>query len=134
MADRPGVVPIQRSGVLAREFCKVVTFANVEAVFDRCFYLRSGDHFVCIGEPDIGNGPLALIGDLAALPSLRSSAAQVALICDEQITIGNSVRLTLDQSDLWRPLGWPRFPSPDRLIEICTVKSFAPAKQTSAAN
>jgi uncharacterized protein DUF2877 len=122
MADRPDIViPILRSGVLACEFCKRAPFANVEAVFDRCLYLRSGDDFVCIGEPDIGNGPLTLIGDLAALPILRSSTGQAALISGEQIRIGNSVRLTLDQSEPWRPSDWPRCPSSDHLIEICTA-------------
>jgi hypothetical protein len=122
MAARPDiVVPVLRAGILARQFCERVAVANVEAVFDRCLYLRSGDDFVCIGEPDIGNGPLALIADLAALPTPRSVAGQVALICGEQITIGNSVRLTLDQSEGWCPLAWPRPPSPERLADVGAV-------------
>src|ERR1044072_447958 len=122
MADRTDItIPILRSGVLAREFCKRATCASVEAVFDRCLYLRAGDDFVCIGEPDIGNGPLTLIGDLAALPNLKSSSGQIALISGEQIGIGNSVRLTLDQSEVWRPFGWPGRPSSDDLIETCTA-------------
>ena len=49
------VVPILRAGVLAQEFCKSVALANIEAVFERCFYLRTGGEFICVGEPDIGN-------------------------------------------------------------------------------
>jgi hypothetical protein len=120
MADRPDIViPILRSGVLARQFCQGVAFANIEADFERCFYLRSGDDFICIGEPDIGDGPLTLIGDLAPLRTLKSLVGQIALIRGEHITIGNSVRFALDQTELWRPPGWPKCPSPDRLIEIC---------------
>lgn len=115
------VVPILRSGVLAREFCRSVAFATVEAVFERCLYLRSGDDFVCIGEPDIANGPITLIANVGTLPTLRSLAGQVSLMCREHITIGNSVRFVLDHSEPWRPFGWPISPSPDRLIDICAV-------------
>ncbi|MEJ0079242.1 MAG: DUF2877 domain-containing protein [Alphaproteobacteria bacterium] len=113
------VVPILRSGVLARQFCERVVFANVEAVFERCLYLRSGDDFICIGDPEIGNGPMTLIGNLRVLPTLRSLAGQLSFVCDEHITIGDSVRFTFDHSELWRPLGWPKCASPERLIDIC---------------
>lgn len=119
MLDRPHlVVPILRSGVLARQFCQRVVFATVEAVFERCVYLRSGDDFVCIGAPDIGNGPITLIANPGALPTLKSLAGQIALICGQHIAIGNSVRFTLDQSELWRPSDWPKCPPADRLIDI----------------
>jgi Protein of unknown function (DUF2877) len=122
-ADRPDkVVPILRSGVLARQFCQGAVCATVEAVFDRCIYLRSGGDFVCIGVPDIGNGPTTLIANLEALPFLQSLVGQVALIRDDEwITIGNAVRFTLDQTEPWRPLGWPTCPPPDRLIDICAT-------------
>ena len=121
-ADRPDfVVQILRSGVLARQFCQGVAFANVEAVFERCIYLRSGDAFVCIGGPDIGNGPITLIGSLGVLPALKTAAGQVAVIRGECITIGNSVRFALDHSKLWCPSGWPTCPPPDRLLDIGAV-------------
>ncbi len=60
-------VPIVRSGILAREFCRQVAHAEVAAVFDRSIYLRCADMFVCLGEPAIGNGPLTLIADFGAL-------------------------------------------------------------------
>jgi hypothetical protein len=122
MADRPdAIVPILRSGVLAREFCQRIAFANVEAVFGRCLYLRCGDAFVSIGEPDIGNGPLTLIANLGVLPTLRSLAGRAALISGEQITIGSSVRFSLDRSEPWAPANWPACPSPPGLIDICTA-------------
>jgi len=113
------IVPISRSGVLARQFCQRVAFANVEAVFERCFYLRSGDDFICIGDPDIGNGPITLIGNLRLLAGPKSLGGQIASIDQEHITIGHSVRFTLSQSGLWRPSEWPVCPSPERLIDLC---------------
>jgi hypothetical protein len=41
------------------------------------------------------------------------------LICGRCITIGNSARFTLDQSKVWRPVGWPKCPPPDHLTRIC---------------
>ena len=73
-------IPILRSGILARKFCQGVSFATLEAVFQRCVYLRSGDDFVCIGEPDIGNGPMTLIVNLGTLPALKSLTGHVASV------------------------------------------------------
>ena len=122
MPDRADVVvSILRVGALAHRLCQRVGFANVEAVFDRCLYLRSDDDFVCIGGPDLGNGPITLIGNFEVLPAPKSLAGQVALISSERITIGNSVRFTLNHSELWRPTDWPLCPSPERLTDICTA-------------
>src|SRR3954469_14504980 len=46
-----GVIPILRAGVLARQFRATAARAKVEAVFERSFYLRSGDTFICVGTP-----------------------------------------------------------------------------------
>src|SRR4051812_49817806 len=100
-------VPILRAGVLAQEFCQSIARANVEAVFERCFYLRSGGEFICVGEPDIGNGPLTLIGSFGRFPDLALRRGQSAVVCDQHIVI-DSIRLTLDQTESWRPPPWPR--------------------------
>jgi hypothetical protein len=115
------VIPILRSGVLAEEFCRSVSRANVEAVFERCFYLRRGDEFICIGEPDIGNGPLTLIGIIDPLSDLDLRPGRSAAVCERHITIGNSVRFTLDRTESWRPPAWPICLSPARLIDTCNA-------------
>ena len=120
-ADAEVTVPILRAGVLAREFCRRHARAQVEAVFERSFYLRSGDEFVCVGEPDIRNGPLTLIGRLGHLPDLGLQPRQSAEVSDRHIVIGDSIRLTLDQSETWRPPSWPARPSPLRLIDTCAA-------------
>lgn len=115
------VIPILRAGVLAQEFCRSISLANVEAVFERCFYLRCGDAFICVGEPDIGNGPLTLIGNIAPLSGLNFRLGQSAAICERHITIDNSVRFTLDQTESWRSSPWPACPSPAQLIDTCAA-------------
>jgi hypothetical protein len=113
------VVPVLRAGVLAQEFCQSVALANVEAVFERCFYLRSGDEFVCVGEPNIGNGPLILNGNLGRLSDFNLQPGQSAVVCDRHIAIGSSIRLALDQAESWRPPPWPNRSSSVRLYDTC---------------
>ena len=121
MLDRADVVvPILRSGVLAQDFCRRHARATVEAVFERSFYLRAGDAFICVGEPDIGNGPLTLIGHPGPLADLDLAGRPVAL-GGGHILIGNSIRLSLDRSEAWRSPPWLVCPSPSRLIETCSA-------------
>lgn len=124
---RDVIVPILRSGVLAQEFCQRVTLASVEAIFERSFYLRSGDEFICVGEPDIGNGPFTLIGNLGPLSGLGLRPGRSATVCDRHIMIGNSIRLTLDKSESWRSPQWPICPSPIRLIDTCAALAWRAA-------
>ena len=119
--DAEVVVPILRSGVLAREFFRRHAHAQVEAVFERSFYLRSGGDFICVGEPDIGNGPLTLIGDVGRVSDLALQPRQSVKVNNRHIAIGHSIRLTLDQSEVWRAPSWPTCPPPVRLIDTCAA-------------
>src|SRR5262245_49173398 len=108
-------IPILRSGLLAQELCHHLARAEVIAVFESSFYLRSGHAFVCVGEPAIGNGPLTLIAD-HAVSELRLRPGLLASISERAIIIGNSVRLTFDQCEPWRPPRWP-VPPPHRALK-----------------
>jgi hypothetical protein len=104
------LVPILRAGILAREFCRHRPYAEVEAVFERSIYLRSGDAFVCVGEPAIGNGALTLIagfGVSGPLANLGLCPGQPASISDRCMAIGDSVRFRFDRCVLWRQPPWP---------------------------
>jgi hypothetical protein len=103
------VVAIVRAGVLAQDLCRRGGRAEVAAVFDRSFYLRTGDDFVCIGEPSIGNGPLTLIAG-ARMAQLGLQQGQRGLISNRHIAIGD-LRLDLSNCTTWRPPPWPA-PSP----------------------
>lgn len=118
------IVPILRSGIVAREFCRPGAPADVEAVFERSFYLRFGDMFVCVGEPAVGDGPLTLIADLGvsrALASLGLYPGQPATISDRCITIGDLVQLTFDRCVPWRQPRWPSSRSPCELNDLGSV-------------
>jgi hypothetical protein len=114
-------VSILQAGVLAWEFCQSVSLANVEAVFERCFYLRCGDKFTCVGEADIGNGPLTLIGNIGPLSDLGLRPGRSAAVCERLITLGNSVRFKLDKTEAWCAPPWPVGMSPARLIDTCAA-------------
>jgi Protein of unknown function (DUF2877) len=117
-----GIVPILRSGFLAREFCQHDARAEIAAVFDRSFCFRAGDTFICIGAPVIGNGPLTLIADSSCLPTnLGLHPGRPAFISDQFIAIGDSIAFTLDRCEPWCPSPWPAPPSPARLTDICAA-------------
>ncbi|TMI99545.1 MAG: DUF2877 domain-containing protein [Alphaproteobacteria bacterium] len=118
---RDAVVPVLRSGVLAQEFCRSVARANVEAVFERCFYLRGGDEFICVGGADIGDGPLTLIGNLGRLSDFQLQPGWPAAVCERHIVIGKSMRLTLDETESWHSPAWPICLSPAGLTDTCAA-------------
>lgn len=119
------VVPILRAGVVAMELCKAPVLAEVAAVFERSFYLRAGDLFVCIGEPAIGNGPLTLIAEMrAAEVGLRPG--QPAVISASGIAIG-AVTFTYDFCEPWRSPRWRQTPSPGRLAQARDALSLRAA-------
>jgi hypothetical protein len=115
--------PIPRAGVLAHDICRRGAVAHVAAVFDRSFYLRCGDLFLCVGEPAIGNGPLTLIANLGAtrLSDLGLQQGRSASISARRIAIEDAVLFTLDHCKTWRPPPWSAAPSPARLIETCAT-------------
>src|SRR5260370_19048991 len=106
-----------RCGVVAWEFVRLERAAEVAAVFDRSLYLRSGEKFVCVGGPTIGNGPLTLVAACDLRPALLGlRPGQRAAISPTAITIGPTA-FVLDACDLWRAGAWPRVASPAALIE-----------------
>src|SRR5260370_33740575 len=112
------VVPIVRCGILARKFCRHGADAEIAAVFDRSLYLHSGDVFICLGEPSIGNGPLTLIADLGGsrkLSDLNLRRGRRAIISEQRITIGDTGELTFDECVVWRAPRWSRPLLPERL-------------------
>jgi hypothetical protein len=61
--------PITSIGARAARLLAAHAGWSVEAVFDRSFYLRSGDAFVCIGDASIGDGPLNALVATGVIPA-----------------------------------------------------------------
>lgn len=65
---------------------------TVEAVFDRSFYIRGADEFICVGEASIGDGPLnAVLRSGSKLPHLD---------------VGHAVSLGISTAEVWRVPAW----------------------------
>jgi Protein of unknown function (DUF2877) len=112
--DGAFVIPIRRAGVVAAEFCKSPAHAEVAAVFERSFYLRAGDIFVCVGEPAIGDGPLTLVTDMRAA-RLGLHPGEPARIGQNSIAVG-AVTFTCERCEPWHPPPWPRAAGPGVLL------------------
>ena len=65
---------------------------TVEAVFDRSFYIRSADEFICVGEASIGDGPLNAV--------LRSGSKL------QHLDVGDAVALGISTAAVWRVPAW----------------------------
>jgi len=111
--DGATVISIRGAGVVAAEFCKTPGRAEVAAVFERSFHLRSGDLFVCVGEPAIRNGPLTLIADMRAA-RLGLHPGQPARVAENRIAIG-AVTFTCEGCEPWHSPPWPQAVDPHAL-------------------
>ncbi len=113
-------VSIMRSGILAEAFCRDVVQAEIAAVFERSFYLRSGGMFICVGAPAIGNGPLTLIAEFGSrhLAALGLCPGRLVPISDRGITIDGKARFTFEHCEPWRPARWPRSRPPHALADV----------------
>jgi hypothetical protein len=112
-------VPVLRAGVPARDVCRRGGTGAVAAVFERSFYLRVGEDFLCIGEPAIADGPTTLMV-AARVPELGVQNGEPAYVSNRAIAIGDLL-LDLDDCETWRPPEWPRPCAPARLLATCAA-------------
>ncbi len=65
---------------------------TVEAIFERSFYIRRGEEFICIGDASIGDGPLnAKLTSGLTLP---------------RVEIGMPVSVDISTAEVWRMPPW----------------------------
>ena len=96
-------------GVNAAKTLRTATQLHVVGTFERSFYLRSGDAFVCVGEPSIGNGPLnALVDDHNRLVADRYPGETVRL-ADDTLQFSDGTLLTLTEASSWTMPPWPDY-------------------------
>ena len=104
------VASIAQWGTHAQRFAECRASARVVAVFARSFHLEADGDFVCIGDANIGRGPLNAIVDPAGwaraarhLPAVGAEAR----IGDATMHCGR-VALATAAASSWRPPPWPR--------------------------
>lgn len=104
----PNPLPASLLGLLNRA---PVTEGRVAAVFDTSFYIETSDgRFVCVGGPDLGNGPLTAIA--ARIPyddwhGAGIAQAQPVAFEPTQLIISDILILDFPRAVAWQPPPWP---------------------------
>lgn len=102
-------LPVRVAGRLALEAMQGE--GEVRAVFRRSFYLRYSSHYVCVGDPSLGRGPLnALVDDF------RTPA------------IGERVSLDVSGAERWAPPPLPAHATPDVRVLREAVRGRVPSE------
>jgi hypothetical protein len=111
-----GVFPrILEIGVLARHALSDGAHGEVAAVFARSAYLVIAGHWICIGPPAIGAGPLNVL--CAAVPWRHGAALAVGdpvAVRGTSLSIGSSWRLSFAAATVWHPPAPPKSFDPAR--------------------
>lgn len=94
---------------------------TVAATFDRSFYLRSGDAFVCIGDASIGDGPLNAV--LGAGPPRPPAVGSAATSSGKRLEFADGATIRLDVARRWQALARPTGPA--HLPALQALKSVA---------
>ena len=81
---------------------------TVAATFERSFYLRSGDAFVCAGDASIGDGPLNAV--LCAGPRLTCEPGAAATSSGECLEFPDGSTIRFDVARRWQAPAWPTRP------------------------
>jgi Protein of unknown function (DUF2877) len=94
-------------GLRAANILETATLLRVTATFDRCFYLRTGPHFVCIGDTSIGNGPLNAVVPENQRHILERSPGETAWKVGDLVNFGDGAALSWTRATRWSTPHWP---------------------------
>ncbi len=128
---------------------------TVAATFERSFYIRSGDAFICIGDASIGDGPLNVVTPTGVIPGLvpgihcaTTSIPDIASPWVPAMNAGmtavgghdgrfglglrfaNGVALFANDTCVWQPPLWPTA-APDALTNV-RLRALIVAATTTA--
>jgi Protein of unknown function (DUF2877) len=91
-------------GLLAKRSLRDRAEGQVAAVFERSFYATLDGNWICVGRPDIGSGPLHLLGYFDVPRLAVGDAARVA---DSVLWIAGAPRAALASASVWAPSAVP---------------------------
>jgi hypothetical protein len=93
-------------GLLARKALRNGVVGQVVAVFDRSFYAIVDGIWICIGQTNIGSGPLHLLGDFRWRGLMIGDAVRVV---DSILWVAGAPLANLTSASSWAPSAAPRW-------------------------
>ncbi|MFB9269519.1 DUF2877 domain-containing protein [Bradyrhizobium erythrophlei] len=93
-------------GLLARTALRDGAAGHVMARFERSFYLTLDGTWICVGQPDIGSGPLHLLGKFDLSRPTIGAAVRVA---ESSLWIAGRPFAKLTSASVWTPAAAPRW-------------------------
>lgn len=102
----PFALEIKRLGPLAARTVSQNTMGNVVAIFEKCFYVKLGSGFICIGNSDFSDGPLNVVSSAPAQSSWSASGVQVGdrvYILNKCLHVGSRASFRFSEAETWVP-------------------------------
>lgn len=93
-------------GVQARDTLRPGREGRLEAMFNNSFYVTFRDDWVCVGEAEIGRGPLNLLVDGSAA-SWRRLRPHTPVVTEHEVLKVGDLVLDLASATPWRPQSAP---------------------------
>jgi Protein of unknown function (DUF2877) len=93
-------------GIIARDILTPGATVEVTAVFDRSAYLKLAGGFVCVGTPEIGDGPINTIvtaPTTASFAALGFHAGIEGQVDAERIVLDDGPIIELSDATIWLP-------------------------------
>ncbi len=104
-------IDILRIGRLAARSIGHPGTGFVVGVYERTVYIElSGGDFLCIGGPEVGNGPIMAIAATVPADDWRDAGIVVGqnITIDESgLTVGDAFKFFLGRHAIWQPAPWP---------------------------
>ncbi len=123
---------VQRCGPVAERVLRTDATATVAAIFERSFYIEVAGHFVCLGSPHIGDGPLNAIVTEAALAHAVARLEPGRSIALSPGAGVEPISIDAKRATVWNPPAWPPPTNAfDRRPQLCAVRKFATAHAPS---
>ncbi|WP_334513482.1 oxamate carbamoyltransferase subunit AllH family protein [Bradyrhizobium sp. AZCC 1693] len=93
-------------GLLAKKVLRNGAAGQVVTVFERSFYATLGGNWICVGRPDIGSGPLHLLGNFDLSRPAIGDAVRVA---ESILWVAGAPLAELASASVWAPSAVPRW-------------------------
>lgn len=93
-------------GLLAKNSLRNRAAGQVVAMFERSFYATLDGNWICVGQPDIGSGPLHLLGKFRLS---RLATGDIARVADSTLWVAGAPLAMLASASLWVPSTVPHW-------------------------